>query len=169
MNIHTVMGKKGKKGRGRIRVRGPDGKRRRLDAPRNAEEMIPLVSWPEAPPVKVDKGWQKMAAKAASMEAWSGNRYSGFTVSSGWKPEVIEASSLSPEEFYEKYVKTRTPVILDGVKGLGDWKGASWIENDCKRLKEIAVKGIMRKPLATRLVLGSKTNDGCLTNSKLYA
>ena len=51
----------------------------------------------------------------------------------GWKPPVsntdvekIDASSLTPEEFYLKYVVPRKPVILRGAPTDEAWKGHHW-------------------------------------------
>lgn len=83
---------------------------------------------------------QQQRKTASKVLGWSGNRYAGFKVPfAGWKPEVVSASSLTAESFFEKYVKTRTPVILQGHEGLGTvWKGGNWVENDCERLLGVA-------------------------------
>jgi hypothetical protein len=40
--------------------------------------------------------------------------YCGFEPNKNWKPSVI-AIDIDPQLFFEKYVKTRTPVIIDGI------------------------------------------------------
>jgi hypothetical protein len=57
-------------------------------------------------------------------EGWTGNHYKGFVVpNSEWRPEVVDSASLTPELFFERFVKTRTPVVIDGCSGLGNWRG----------------------------------------------
>lgn len=42
------------------------------------------------------------------------NEYAGFTPREGWRPQVVSACS-DPRSFFDSYVKTRTPVVLDGI------------------------------------------------------
>jgi hypothetical protein len=57
---------------------------------------------------------------------------------SDWHPAVVDSASLTPETFFERFVKTRTPVVIDGYSGLGAWKGATWDKDKCARLREVA-------------------------------
>lgn len=42
------------------------------------------------------------------------NEYAGFTPGEGWRPQVVGACT-DPRSFFDSYVKTRTPVVLDGI------------------------------------------------------
>ena len=52
------------------------------------------------------------------------NSYAGFRPPKGWSPNVIPGS-IQSEEFYNKFVKTRTPVIIERFEepefNLNDW------------------------------------------------
>jgi hypothetical protein len=77
--------------------------------------------------------------KKESSKVWNENRYDGFLVpNSDWQPAVVDSASLTAETFFERFVKTRTPVVIDGYSGLGAWKGASWAKDQCARLREVA-------------------------------
>lgn len=39
--------------------------------------------------------------------------YKGFVPHKGWSPEIVPPT-ISPEDFFMKYVATRTPVIFSG-------------------------------------------------------
>eukprot|EP00051_Salpingoeca_urceolata_P015299 m.197722 g.197722 ORF g.197722 m.197722 type:complete len:474 (+) comp18354_c0_seq2:200-1621(+) len=77
---------------------------------------------------------------SAHSQAWKGNRYKGFAVPrAGWEPEVIDAKDVTPRQFFERYVATRTPVVLNGFEGLGDvfaGGAAHWADNHCAALRE---------------------------------
>lgn len=77
--------------------------------------------------------------KKKKVDDWTGNRYSGFEVPApSWTPDLIDSASITPEAFFERYVKTRTPVILSGHAGLGTWAGHDWPANGCARLVKLA-------------------------------
>ncbi|KAJ3065680.1 DnaJ sub C member 7 [Podochytrium sp. JEL0797] len=44
-------------------------------------------------------------------------RYTGFAPTKGWKPDRVSAS-MDPQQFFAKYVITRTPAIVTGMKDL---------------------------------------------------
>ena len=64
----------------------------------------------------------------------SENLYNGFIPkSSNWKPTKIDAD-IDPQEFFEKYIKTRTPVLFKDTLKDEEWKVNKW--NDLKYLDE---------------------------------
>ena len=68
------------------------------------------------------------------------SNYGGFVPnSSKWTPAKI-SSKIDSKEFFERYVKTRTPVILNGLEG-NEWKVSYW--KDLNYLKEKAGKSVI--------------------------
>ena len=53
--------------------------------------------------------------------------YEGYAVPhAGWQVAVVDARTVTPESFFEDYVKSRKPVVLDSHAPLGrGWKGAA--------------------------------------------
>lgn len=43
------------------------------------------------------------------------NNYSGFRPTPDWKIDRVDASSLMPQDFYKRFVATRTPVVLINI------------------------------------------------------
>jgi hypothetical protein len=74
-----------------------------------------------------DEGGKRARVEAAR------NEYAGFRVPRrGWRPEVVDAS-MAPEEFYRRFVATRTPVVVRGHLRDAEWQGARWNDEHLKR------------------------------------
>jgi ribosomal protein L16 Arg81 hydroxylase len=66
--------------------------------------------------------------KASTMD----NHYTGFRVSAQWSVERISAT-ISPEEFFSKYIAPRKPVILTSHIRDTEWKASLWSNEYLKK------------------------------------
>lgn len=49
--------------------------------------------------------------------------YTGFVPPAGWSPTRVSIDKLDPKAFFNKYVATRTPVVITGHIKDPEWKG----------------------------------------------
>ncbi|KNC97695.1 uncharacterized protein SPPG_07157 [Spizellomyces punctatus DAOM BR117] len=62
------------------------------------------------------------------------NEYKGFhPPSPSWTPDRIDPSTTTPQEFFEKYIATRTPCILTSPIAATNWKASTWTADYLKR------------------------------------
>ena len=84
------------------------------------------------------------------------NEYAGWRPCAGASLQRVACASLSPRAFFERYVATRTPVILTG--GLGDaaWRApAAWTDEHLR-----AAAGAARVRVETRAHAGAPFGAG---------
>lgn len=86
------------------------------------------------------------------------NAYSGFCVPArDWQCDRIAADSVTPRQFFERYVATRTPVVLTGSPD-PRWRGALW-DNEylARKAGQCEVRVEHRESAAAAYGLGSTT------------
>eukprot|EP01127_Copromyxa_protea_P019876 TRINITY_DN6540_c0_g1_i13.p1 TRINITY_DN6540_c0_g1~~TRINITY_DN6540_c0_g1_i13.p1 ORF type:complete len:308 (+),score=87.89 TRINITY_DN6540_c0_g1_i13:630-1553(+) len=52
--------------------------------------------------------------------------YKGFVPQAGWTPKRVAIGSLDSKSFFDKFVATRTPVVIVGHIDDPEWKGSKW-------------------------------------------
>ncbi|MES1915290.1 MAG: hypothetical protein MHM6MM_007261 [Cercozoa sp. M6MM] len=77
--------------------------------------------------------------QGASLDARG--EYLGFRPTAGWQPERVAACTVSAREFFDKYVATRTPVILVGGPDDADFKYD--VLRDMNALKKAAADAVV--------------------------
>ncbi len=61
-----------------------------------------------------------------SSEASCAMEYTGYSSVSVEQLARIDCESLTPEEFFHRYISTRTPVVLTEQLSPSEWSGRKW-------------------------------------------
>lgn len=104
----------------------------------------PCISLPVGPrmkPLAVEQICTDLQCVSLSRQDGGGKkkRKDGYGGWEGGSPiEVIQASSLTPEDFHERFVKARKPVLLEGHLEDPEWHATERWSSDNRRLRELA-------------------------------